>query len=98
MRKKFIALLLTSAFPLLAFGHGSTIDAVNDSVVAVLKTFKETETDAIKATFRGIKAWPKDEMIMAKIYLLEGQVEKSLNYMCMMDHTGENDKMACQKQ
>lgn len=90
--------ILALALPTLAFAHGNTIDATNDSVVEVLKIFKATESDATKAAFRGIKAWPKDDSILAKVYFISGQNEISLNYMCMMEHSGGNDKMTCHKQ
>ncbi len=90
--------LLALALPSLAFAHGNTIDATNDSVIEVLKVFKASESEATKAAFKGVKAWPSGEHILAKVYFQSDQVETSLNYMCMMEHTGDADKMACSKQ
>ncbi len=98
MKSLFSTVLLTLALPCLAFAHGNTIDATNDSVIEVLKIFKTSESEATQTAFKGIKAWPSGEHILAKVYFQSGQVETSLNYMCMMQHTGGTDKMACSKQ
>lgn len=98
MKATLASVIFALALPTLAFAHGNTIDATNDSVVEILKIFKATESDTIKAAFRGIKAWPKDDSILAKVYFMSGQNENSLNYMCMMEHSGGTDKMTCHKQ
>ncbi|MDZ4660122.1 MAG: hypothetical protein SGJ18_00750 [Pseudomonadota bacterium] len=89
---------LAIVFPVVAFGHGNTIDATNDSVVQALKVFKETESDQTKTNFTGLKAWPNGDMIMVKVYVTTSGTESSVNYMCMMDHQGGSEKINCTKQ
>ncbi len=95
---KSVIVLLGSFMATTVFAHGNKIDAVRDSSVEVLKMFKETETEALKAAFVGVKVWSKGAKIFAKVYYVSGETESSLNYECKMDHGDGQDKMTCQKQ
>lgn len=95
--KKIILVML--ALPMIAFAHGNTVDATMGAVTEVLKQFKANESADVQKNFRGIKAWPNQDEILAKVYVL-GQDNKEipLSYNCKMDHSGGHDAIVCQKQ
>lgn len=83
--------------PMLALAHGSPIEATDAAAHQVLTLF-QGESEQVKSNFRGIKAWPVGADIMAKVYV-NGQDNKevSLNYACVMKHSGGNDAIVCEK-
>ena len=93
--KALITILTLTALPVVAFAHGTSIDATRDATVAAIEQFKLDEEHAVHI-FTGVRAAPSGAKI--KVQITVNTSAKKVDYTCSMDHSDpQNEKMVCAK-
>ena len=87
-------LLAGTSVPALSHAHADKLEMIKIHVPVVLEKFRAEEPTRLPL-FIGVKAWPVDHSVQAKVYLSDGT---AIQYSCVeLGAEGPEQKIVCNK-